>query len=92
LHRANQSARFITTHGFGRPNALKAACALASSASTVFAALLVFKFGNDSVTAASIRASIKERTAHVILPSRFHPARSAFTAFRLLWQIHPVSL
>jgi hypothetical protein len=48
--------RFITTHGFLRPLALKAACFLEYSVAALFGGLLVFKFGNDSVTAASFRA------------------------------------
>ena len=61
----NQSVRFIATHGFWRSVALEAVWVLASITSTVFETVLVFKFGNNSVTAAAIRALISRRTARV---------------------------
>lgn len=50
--------RFITTHGLWRSVALEASWVLGFSSSTLFSGVLIFKFGNDSVTAAAICASI----------------------------------
>jgi hypothetical protein len=66
--------RFITTHGFWRSIALEAAWFLAYSAYTLFGGAPVFKFGNDSVTATVIRASISGQTARVYSLSRFRRA------------------
>jgi hypothetical protein len=52
--------RFITTHGFWRSIALKAAWVLAFNEATLFGGLPVFKFGNDSVTPATIRVLISQ--------------------------------
>jgi hypothetical protein len=68
--------RFITTHGFWHSNALESAWIKGFIAITIFGGVLVFKFGNDSVTAAAIRASISGRTARAFSPFRFHPVRS----------------
>ena len=65
LHRVNRSVRFITTHGSWHSVSLKAACVLGFNAPTLFGGSLVFKFGNDSVTANAIRASISGRKARV---------------------------
>jgi hypothetical protein len=59
------AARFITTHGFLHSIALEGSWIMASSASPLFGGLLVFKFGNDSVTAAAIRTFGVRRTARV---------------------------
>jgi len=56
---------------------------MAFSESTVFEAVLIFKFGNDSVTVTAIRASISGTAYACFLTLRFHRTRFPFAAFWL---------
>ena len=76
----NKSVRFTTTHRFWRPIALEASWIQGSNVPPLFEALRVFKFGNDSVTAATICGSIAGRT----VCGSFDGAPKRFTAGQIV--------